>query len=295
MESQKKVEEGFVGQQMLVLPPDSQRKFLSNPLAKNLYPTAIGFYPHASFHDRERLTGCEQYILLYCTEGKGWLKIDDARHSITQNNFVMIPQNVPHHYGSSQKDPWSIYWIHFSGDHAHLYYSRYLENNPGKVSLVAYDENRTQVFLELFNTLTSDLNGQNVEKSYIKLVQFLGSILYVDISARLDEKDVISSSIYYMKQNITKNFKIKELALHVNYSVSHYSELFRKKTGCAPLQYFIQLKISKACQYLYFTKLSIKEICYLTGFDDPFYFSRIFKKLNGQSPVQYRKLYKSHK
>ena len=57
-------------------------------------------------------------------------------------------------------------------------------------------------------------------------------------------------------------------------------------------KYFSNLKIQKSCQYLYFTDLSIKEICREVGFDDPYYFSRMFKKLMGMAPSKYKALYK---
>ena len=95
-----------------------------------------------------------------------------------------------------------------------------------------------------------------------------------------------------MKENLDKCFSINELASNLKYSVSHYSDLFKKKTGVPPMHYFNQLKIQKSCQYLYFTNLTIKEIGFKVGFDDPYYFSRMFKKLMGLSPVNYRNCYK---
>jgi AraC-like DNA-binding protein len=82
--------------------------------------------------------------------------------------------------------------------------------------------------------------------------------------------------------------RLSEIAESVNVSVSHYSFLFRQKTGFAPMEYFNQLKIQKACQYLLFTDLRIKEIAQQLGIDDPYYFSRMFTRLMGLSPKEYR-------
>jgi AraC family transcriptional regulator of arabinose operon len=54
------------------------------------------------------------------------------------------------------------------------------------------------------------------------------------------------------------------------------------------MDYFIHLKIQEACKLLVLSRLSISEIAYELGYEDPYYFSRIFKKVMGTSPLQYR-------
>ena len=68
--------------------------------------------------------------------------------------------------------------------------------------------------------------------------------------------------------------------------------LFKQKTGYAPIDYFIQMKMQKASQQLDFTDHSVKDIAMSMGFDDPYYFSKRFRKIIGLSPKQYRSLKK---
>jgi AraC-like DNA-binding protein len=91
-----------------------------------------------------------------------------------------------------------------------------------------------------------------------------------------------------MQQNLDMPLTLNELAAEVHISPSHYSALFRKKTGYPPLEYFNHMKIQKACQYLQFTNLQVKEIAYKLGINDPSYFSRFFTNVMGQSPNLYR-------
>jgi len=289
-----KIAEGFIGQAMLVLPPDRQRAILANGLCKGFYATAIGYYPHASYHDRERLNGSEQYILLYCVDGKGWIKLNGAEYQLIPNTYIILPKNIPHHYGSSSKEPWSIYWLHFSGEQADLLYSRYVAYGEEGPRYLPYQENRIELFQQIIQALENDSGNAEIELTYLKLLQFVGSFIYTDSASKESSiDDAITASVKFMKQNLQKNFSIQELAGQANYSVSRYSELFRLKTGYAPIQYFIQLKIQKSCQYLYFSKMNIKEICKEIGFDDPYYFSRMFKKQMGMPPLQYRKMQKA--
>ncbi|MCB0166075.1 MAG: helix-turn-helix transcriptional regulator, partial [Anaerolineae bacterium] len=66
------------------------------------------------------------------------------------------------------------------------------------------------------------------------------------------------------------------------------ARVFKKKTGYAPIDYFIRLKIQKACELLETTDQQVSEIGHSLGYPDIYYFSRLFKKVVGLSPRQYR-------
>lgn len=292
-EDKKKVKEGFVGQKMIVLPPDIKRLVTKNPLIKDLYVTAIGYYPKANHHDRERKNGSPQHILLYCIEGNGYIHIGRKKHELKPNSYFIIPKGVPHHYGTTNSDPWSIYWIHFSGEHSNILYSRYTRDSEPEVQVIPYDEHRVKLFDLIFTMLERNYSIRNMELINIKLLEYLSSFIYhEEMYPSFYTSDHINSSIEFMKKNLHSSYNIQELAEKLNYSVSHYSALFKKKTGFSPIHYYIQLKIQKSCQYLYFTDMNIKEICSKIGFEDPYYFSRMFKKIMGSSPAKYRSHHK---
>ena len=82
---------------------------------------------------------------------------------------------------------------------------------------------------------------------------------------------------------------LEELAAHFKYSASHFSMLFQKETGSSPINYFLRLKIQKACQYIELTDLKLQDIATAIGFEEPAYFSRLFTKIMGMTPSAYRK------
>ncbi|KAA8481917.1 AraC-like DNA-binding protein [Arcticibacter tournemirensis] len=292
-EPKKRIKEGFIGQKLIVLPPNIKRNIARNPLIKSFYLTAIGHYPKASLHGIERKTGCNEYILIYCIEGKGDISISNVQYNIDPNTYLIIPRNVPHKYRSSTSNPWSIYWVHFSGDLAQFIYNRSLLNDQPHVYTVPYDENRIKQFQQICYILEHSYNEKEMEILNIHLLHFISSLIYYkEINPALYDNDIVSQSIAYMKKNIAMKFTIEDLALQQRISISHYSRIFKHKTGASPINYFNQLKIQKSCQYLYFTDSNIKEICALLGFDDPYYFSRLFTKLMGVSPSAYKKKHK---
>ena len=289
----KKVKEGFVGQRMIVLPPNIKKQIIKSELIKRFYLTAIGFYPRAVYHDRERKLGSQQYILLYCVDGKGYITIQGKEIALTPNCYFIIPKNMPHHYRSSLETPWSIYWVHFVGEHADLLYQRYCNQNQYTAKAIAYDEKRVRTFNEIFDLVENSLDARETEIANIKLLDFVASFIFQkEINHTLQENDVITDSVNFMKSSLHLNLTLDELAQRQLLSTSHYCRLFIAKTGHSPHQYFNQLKIWKSCQYIYFSDRNIKEISTELGFEDPYYFSRLFKKVMGISPANYKNQYK---
>ena len=289
-----KIEEGFVGQQMIVLPPNVRARVGQNPLIREMYLTAIGFYPHAVYHDRTRTRGSQEYILLYCTEGEGYVTLEHQELHLTPNHYIIIPPLQPHHYRSSRHDPWSIYWVHFTGSNADILYHRYHTPGGSKVRPIPYDERRLNGFIRSMEMLESSFDEESLEIVNVAILHFLTTLIYhSETNPAFQRSDVISASVEFLGAHLKETFSVSELAAQQNLSVSRYSELFKEKTGYSPVKYFNNLKIQKSCQYLYFTDLSVKEICPKVGFEDPYYFSRMFKKLMGIAPSRYRVRYKS--
>jgi len=115
--------DGFKGERIVVLPPMVTAIERHDPLASSLYVTDIGYYPRAYNHYRERKKPITENVLIYCVEGSGWYRIgeDTEPHiPLRTGEFVILPAGKPHAYGADE-DPWTIYWIHFAGEHAAIY------------------------------------------------------------------------------------------------------------------------------------------------------------------------------
>ena len=100
----------------------------------------------------------------------------------------------------------------------------------------------------------------------------------------------IEQSIAYMMRHLDEPLQVATLAAQANISASHFFALFKRQTGCAPIDCFIRLRMQHACRLLDETVMSVKEVAATLGYDDPFYFSRIFKSVNRVAPSEYRLL-----
>ncbi len=85
-----------------------------------------------------------------------------------------------------------------------------------------------------------------------------------------------------------KPLQVATLAAQANISPSHFFALFKRRVGSAPMDYFTRLRMKQACRLLECTSLNVKEIATEMGYDDPFYFSRVFKSVNHVAPSDYR-------
>jgi transcriptional regulator GlxA family with amidase domain len=99
----------------------------------------------------------------------------------------------------------------------------------------------------------------------------------------------IGRSIAYMVEHLDEPLQVATLAAQASVSPSHYFALFKRQTGTAPIDFFIRLRMNHARELLDSTCSSVKEVAATMGYDDPFYFSRVFKSVHRVAPAEYRK------
>jgi len=102
----------------------------------------------------------------------------------------------------------------------------------------------------------------------------------------------IEQSIAYMLEHLNQRLEVATLAALARVSPSHFFALFKRRTGCPPIDYFIRLRMQHARELLDAGSLHVKDVAEALGYEDPFYFSRVFKAVNRIPPSRYRALQK---
>jgi len=282
--------EGFLGQKMIALPKSIISVVKNNKISQNFYVTDLGYYPRARHHYRLRRKGANQYIFIYCTKGKGEIQLNDVKTLIRPNQFFIIPKHTRHKYKADDADPWSIYWFHFKGTLAPELYTRYI-SDVDSLNSIPFSVEKIELFKKIFSLFDSNNLENQVEYANLLSLNFLSSFIYYDFEKdiKTHHSDTVVDSIKeYLLDSLDKNYTLDHIASKFNYSKSYLHTKFKIKTGYSVMIYFNLKKVQKACEYLYYTDLSIKEISYKVGFEDPLYFSRIFKNYMGKSPRKYK-------
>ena len=292
-----KRKDGFSGERALVLPQSIIHEMEEDPISSILHITDIGYYPKAWHHFRERQEPITQFVFIYCIEGSGWYRTEGEEFQVTANRYFILPAGKPHAYGANEEEPWTIYWIHFKGKLAPHFASqctRPIEIKPGMHSRIS---NRIDMFEEILRTLEMGYSHENLLYACSIFYHYLGTLRYLQqyrdaVRHETGKNDIVTAAIHFMKENIEKKLTLQEIAAHTGYSSSHFSVLFSQRTGYAPLAYFNQLKIQQACQLLDFTDMKVNQVCYKIGIEDTYYFSRLFSKIMGMPPREYKKMKK---
>jgi Response regulator containing CheY-like receiver domain and AraC-type DNA-binding domain len=113
------------------------------------------------------------------------------------------------------------------------------------------------------------------------------------MSDKLEENaggGIISKAMHYIGENFSKDLSLEEVSRFVDISPYYFSKLFKKEAGENFIEYLTRARIKNARDLLNETEKSIKEVCVLSGYRDPNYFSRIFKKVEGVTPSEYREI-----
>ncbi len=291
----EKIAEGFKGEKAIVTPYNVRHLQMENEITRQLFVSHIGYYPKAKFHFRERKEGTNENIIIYCEDGKGWIIHDGEKYLLSKNEAFIIPANEAHAYGADNSNPWSIYWVHFCGEKVQMFSSII-----GKlIHLEDSDQSRYSdrflLFEDMYQNLEMGYSPENLEYVSFCLMHFLASLKYVNQFReikKVKETDVVQKSISFMKENLENKICLEDIARNVGYSGSHFSTLFSERTSYSPMEYYNQLKIQRACSYLQFADLKIKEIAFRLGYYDPFHFSKAFHKEMEITPREYRKKYK---
>ncbi|HVM49910.1 MAG TPA: AraC family transcriptional regulator [Candidatus Acidoferrum sp.] len=287
-------QDGFPGQRLVVVPRPMVATSLEHPLLKHLLPTDAGFYPRAHGHKCTRPKGCPETVFIHCAAGSGRCEVAGQTHEVGKDQLLVIPAGIPHAYGAATKDPWTIHWFHAVGTNVPFYLQRL--GVTVETPLVPL-EGDVRLFA-LFEDVLEDLERACTLTHLIYAAHSLSHLMGVILRHReefahkaIDSRERAATSIEFMKEHLREPLQIASLAAVVNLSRSHYTTLFQRVTGYAPLRYLNHLRMQRAVQLLNTTHLSIKEIGEQVGFPDQFYFSRAFSRMHGHAPSQHRQRY----
>lgn len=293
MDKFKKMD-GFAHERLIVIPPQIIENNRMNPAVNNLFITDIGYFPKALNHYRHREVGGRNYIFILCVGGKGTVEVGGQKFVMEKQTCCILPPDLKHTYYADEKEPWTIYWVHFNGVSGPAYVDYLLGASYVKTLDLSLVSRLITQFNQIYRLLEKGYSMDKMMAMSNMFGMFLSGINYDDQvqGGGGRQSDLINETIDYMNRHKGEKIALKTMAREMKISQSHLILRFKEQTGYTPIDYFLQMKIQYACQLLDTKDLTIGEVGYRVGYDDPFYFSRVFKKMMGKSPRDYRKVKK---
>jgi len=135
--------------------------------------------------------------------------------------------------------------------------------------------------------ISSIFNTKSVNELKIVFLSFINDITYFT-DKETNENEIIKNVINYIKENFSKDINLQDVAEVSNISYHYLSKMFKNATGKGFNEFLNEVRVKRALQLLLNPELSIKEVSMSVGIPDPNYFSKVFKKISGVSPSEYK-------
>lgn len=229
--------------------------------------------------------------IIYCLDGQGWLRSDTRRWSIEPGDLIIAPRSKAHAYGAVPTNPWEILYVHFGGDEAQeLLQFAGVSLSEHSVIPIGQQSSLIALFNEMHTTLISGYTLHHLLMASACIRHMLArlAMLYTFSGPKSSRELNVENIINLMLARLTESCTLDELAAEAHMARTTFSRHFREKTGYPPIDYYLRLKIQKACELLETTDMQIAEVSHFLGYTDSHYFSRLFKKYMAVAPSHYR-------
>jgi len=258
----------------------------------------IHYCNHRSFDDKERPPRkinrtLSHHELILFTGGSGTITIDQRHYSIKKGMLCYIRPGL-HHTFEPEAGQGGFLSVHFSCAEVEWSQNQWiihectkqLMKKLGKQLMDAYEVEAS------FRRLTDCWDQKRPGYPFAARTLLQQLFLAIADNVRKQNQNFASSLkveriVDYMQRNLSKHITLNELSELIRLSPTYLTRIFKESTGSSVISYFNQMKIDKAKELLLEGDYKIKEIAHLLGFADEFYFSRLFKRSEGISPLDY--------
>ncbi len=261
---------------------------------KPLIVTSCGTY---KLHTRPifytlRPKGRIDFQLLYIAAGKAHFHFGDKETIVPAGHMVLYRPKEPQRYEYYAEDQTEVYWVHFTGGNVTNLLRSYGLTDDKKVFYCGCGLEYQNLFRAMIDELQMCLDSypemieMYLREIFIRLQRCFKTSIKTDNSHAAEEIDKAAS---YFNEHYSEQINIDAYAEEHHFSTSWFIRNFKLYTGFTPMQYILSKRIYNAEALLQNTQYTVTEIAQIVGYDNPLYFSRVFKKQKGLSPTDYRK------
>lgn len=232
------------------------------------------------------------YSLVYITQGKGIFRVRGSRPlQVTAGDVLLIQPGVWHDYAPARETGWKEYWMMFNGRQAGKLISQVELPRRAPMMHFGVDESLHHLFTQMLEVAREMPPFAEVLHSGMVLQMAAQIQSRLQLQREQGERD--ASFIQQAKQRLTEAgaepVNMKTLARSLGVSYPHFRRVFKTSTGLPPQQYLLNLRINRAKQLMEEPGIKLSDVARRAGFEDPYYFSRLFKQKTGITPSQWRR------
>ncbi|MCM3172502.1 AraC family transcriptional regulator [Paenibacillus sp. MER 99-2] len=235
----------------------------------------------------------DYYKIHYILNGKGTFQVGGQTFKLHKGQgFLIVPHSVVH-YAADQDEPWEYSWVAFQGSNVVSLLQQACLSEQCPIFELHNDD-------ELRSCLHRMISSRNTHKGWE--ISMTG-LLYQYFAVLIDQasetthpmmqdytKDTyVTQVIDFIEMNYANAITVQAIASHVGLQRSYLCSLFKDLIGSSIQSYLVNYRMRRAAELTLDPSLSIGDIARSVGYLDQLLFSKMFKKVMGQSPTQYRK------
>lgn len=248
--------------------------------------------PHTS--KREKL---QSYLCFMVEDGEGELVYEGKKYELKTGDVVFIDCRKAYSHSTGMNlnaGLWSLRWCHFYGPSMPAIYAKYCERGGLPVIRGADVSQYAAILTDIYTLASSSdyirdmrING----KLNDLLTLLMESSWHRGNSSNAPKKMDISLVKSFLDEHYKEKLSLESVASHFFIDKHYLARLFKEQYGVTLVTYLQQVRITHAKRMLRFTNKSIEEIGLECGIGELNYFSRVFKKLEGVSPSEFRRVW----
>lgn len=236
----------------------------------------------------------DHFLIHYIASGKGIFETGNKTYKLSAGQGFLICPGIVTYYQADTIEPWNYSWIGFNGAKAEFYLKKAGLCQKTPTFTCKKDKAIENCFIQMLNSKQMQKSKEMRILGYLYI--FLSELIEDNSDVQIFDKDINRKEKYvrkivdYINLNYATKIKINEIANYVGLDRSYMGAIFKEYLNTSPQNYLINLRMNKACELMKDQDLSIGDISRSVGYEDPLLFSKMFKKIKGVPPSEYKKM-----
>lgn len=246
--------------------------------------------PHTS--SRKNLVS---YLCFVVVEGSGEFYYNKKKYELSAGDIVFIDCHKPY-FHRTEKELWTLQWCHFYGPELPAVYHKYQERGGQPVFHPESVSEITELLAGLYTIADSGdyVRDMRINQELSRLLTLLMSYSWHPENKVISKKRMELSRVReYLDEHFREKIVLEELARNFYVDKYYLTKIFKEAYGVTITAYILSMRITRAKSLLRFTDMTIEEVGAAAGMSDANYFARSFKKTEGMTPREYRRLWKN--